>query len=373
MGEAEQASPPSVRPPAGRASESSGDDASPVGTPRSATKNKLSDANITREVLSVQLPPAQSIELAPSTALRFEERLAAPFIQKSLSNETREAYRRGIRDFFAQVGGLHPTHITPDHVLGYRDRLVRDKRRPATVAAKLSVVRSFFAYLQAAGVVSVNPASTKLVPPPAVTSVHAGRALTPKEARHLLAAPDKAKPEGARDYARLLVMLRLSLRVSEVCGLRRSSIIASQGRWILKCKVKGGRDEVWPLPADIKEAIDKYLRLDFRRRQSLHSDGPDAPLFQPHSNYRTLVFDKALSPRHVQRIVARWGQFSGVGKVTPHDLRRTVVTELLNRGHSYREVQMVTKHKDPKTVMRYDRARENLENSPVNTLNYDAD
>jgi integrase len=169
----------------------------------------------------------------------------------------------------------------------------------------------------------------------------------------------------------LLVMLRLSLRLSEVCSLRRSSITATQGRWVLKCKVKGGREEVWPLPADVKEAIDDYLRLDRHRRRALHSDGPDAPLFQPHSNYRTLVFDKALSPRHVQRIVAHWGKFSGVGKVTPHDLRRTVVTELLNRGHSYREVQMVTKHRDPKTVMRYDHARENLDNNPINSFNYE--
>nr|QEO74815.1 phage integrase family protein [uncultured bacterium] len=333
----------------------------------------MSDVAITPEILSTRRPPSQDVERGPSTAPRFEERLAAPFIQKSLSEETREAYRRGIRDFFAQIGGLHPAQVTPKHVIGYRDRLVRDKRRPATVTQKLSVVRSFFTYLQAAGVVALNPASTKLVPPPAVPSGQAGRALTPKEARHLLAAPDKTKSEGARDYALLLVMLRLSLRLSEVCSLRRSSITANQGRWVLKCKVKGGREEVWPLPLDIKEAIDEYLRLDYNRRRALHSDGPDAPLFQPHSNYRTLVFDKALSPRHVQRIVAKWGKFSGVGKVTPHDLRRTVVTELLNRGHSYREVQMVTKHRDPKTVMRYDRARDNLENNPVNTFTYDLD
>ena len=59
--------------------------------------------------------------------------------------------------------------------------------------------------------------------------------------------------------------------------------------------------------------------------------------------------------------------------MTPHDLRRTVVTKLLNDGRSYQEVQMVTKHKDHKTIMRYDHARENLDNSPVNTLTWDAD
>jgi len=317
--------------------------------------------------------PARPETPALAGRARFEERMAAPFILKSLSAETRESYRRGIQEFFRYAGWPHPTQVTKEHVLRYRDRLIRDGRRPATVAQKLSVVRSFFSYLQAAGEVTLNPASAKLVPPPPVPAQQAGRALTPKEVRHLLASPDKTKSEGARDYAILLVMLRLSLRLSEVCSLRRSSITATQGRWVLKCKVKGGREEVWPLPADVKEAIDDYLRLDHKRRRALHSDGHDAPLFQPHSNYRTLVFDKALSPRHVQRIVTHWGKFSGVGKVTPHDLRRTVVTELLNRGHSYREVQMVTKHRDPKTVMRYDHARENLENNPVNTFNYDLD
>ena len=329
----------------------------------------MSDSQVNAEIL----PPTATRPGPPAVAgqTRFDERMAAPFILKSLSAETRESYRRGIQEFFRHAGWPHPTQVTPEHVLRYRDRLVRDKRRPATIAQKLSVVRSFFSYLQAAGVVTLNPASAKLVPPPPVPAQQAGRALTPKEVRHLLASPDKTKPEGGRDYAMLLVMLRLSLRLSEVCSLRRSSITATQGRWVLKCKVKGGREEVWPLPADVKEAIDDYLRLDRKRRRTLHSDGHDAPLFQPHSNYRTLVFDKALSPRHVQRIVARWGRFAGVGKVTPHDLRRTVVTELLNRGHSYREVQMVTKHRDPKTVMKYDHARENLENNPVNTFSYE--
>lgn len=331
----------------------------------------MSDTRVSVELLNQQPASAGRAESNSAGALRFEERLASPFILKSISTETRESYRRGINEFFLHVGFLHPTEITPAHVLSYRDRLINNKRRPATVAQKLSVIRSFFSYLQAAGKVEINPASTKLVPPPPVPEQQTGRALMPKEVRHLLAAPDRAKPEGARDYALLLVMLRLSLRLSEVCSLRRSSITMNQGRWIIKCKVKGGREEIWPLPADVKEAIDNYLRLDYKRRQSLHSDGPDAPLFQPHSNYRTLEFDKALSPRHVQRIVAKWGKFSDVGKVTPHDLRRTVVTELLNRGHSYREVQMVTKHKDPKTVMRYDHARDNLDNNPINTFGYE--
>jgi len=81
----------------------------------------------------------------------------------------------------------------------------------------------------------------------------------------------------------MLVMLRLSLLVSELCSLRASSVKWSHGRWTLRCKVKGEREEVWPLPKEVKEAMDSYLRLD-RRREIAHSDEEDAPLFQPHTS-----------------------------------------------------------------------------------------
>ncbi|MBA3765468.1 MAG: tyrosine-type recombinase/integrase [Acidobacteria bacterium] len=169
----------------------------------------------------------------------------------------------------------------------------------------------------------------------------------------------------------MMVMLRLSLPLAEVNLLQISSIKGSHGRWILRCKIKGGKEETWPLPKDVKQAIDEYLKLDGPRRRTLRSDGDQAYIFQPLINYRTLVFDKPLSPRMIQKIVAHWGEFTGVGRVTPHDLRRTVVMKFLNDGRTYREVQMVTKHKDPKTIMRYDHARENLDSTPVNTLTYD--
>jgi integrase/recombinase XerD len=228
----------------------------------------------------------------------------------------------------------------------------------ATVSFKLSVIRSFFEYLKAAGGVPLNPASTKLVPPPELPTEPSGRALTAKEVRYLLSGPDREKAEGARDYALMLVMLRLSLRVAEVCALRASSMKWSHGRWTLRCKIKGGREEVWPLPKDVKQAIDDYTKLDAKRRATLHSDGEAAHLFQPHTNYRTLQFDKGLSPRMVQKIVKRWASFRGIGDVSPHDLRRTAITHAFDSGLTYRQVQMMSKHKDPKTVMRYDHGRE---------------
>ena len=301
---------------------------------------------------------------------RFDPRSATPFVNRSVSEETRRAYRRAVADFFQFLGGKHPTEVAPADVLAWRDHLRHSRKRAATVSFKLSVIRSFFEYLKAGGVIPLNPASTKLVPPPESPTEPSGRALTSKEVRHLLTGPDREKSEGARDYALMLVMLRLSMRVAEVCSLRASSIKWSHGRWTLRCKIKGGREEVWPLPKDVKQAIDEYLKLDAERRRTLHSD-EDAYLFQPHSNYRTLVFDKALSTRMVQNIVAKWGRFTGVGDVSPHDLRRTAITRALEMGQTYRQVQMMSKHKDPKTVMRYDHGRENLDQNAVNFINYE--
>ena len=302
---------------------------------------------------------------------RFDQRLAQPFINKSVSEETRRAYRRAVSDFFQFVEGRHPTEIIPDDVLRWRDHLRAGRRRASTVAFKLSVVRAFFEYLKAGGVVPLNPASTKLVAVPEVPSEPSGRALTSKEVRYLLSGPDRSRPEGARDYALMLTMLRLGLRVSEVCSLRASSLKWSHGRWVVRCKVKGGRERTLPFPQEVKQAVDEYLKLDAKRRANLHSGGPGAFLFQPHTNYRTLEFDKGLSPRTAWNIVARWASYGGVGKLSPHDLRRTAITKALDQGLSYRQVQMMSGHRDPKTVMRYDHGRENLEQNAVNFISYE--
>ena len=112
-------------------------------------------------------------------------------------------------------------------------------RKASTVSLKLSVLRSFFEYLRAYGHVALNPASTRLVPPPPVAEGLAGRALVSKEARYPFAGPDRSKADGARDYAIILIMARMSLRVGEVASLKTSSITWSHGRSIIKFKVKG--------------------------------------------------------------------------------------------------------------------------------------
>ncbi|HEY9402622.1 MAG TPA: tyrosine-type recombinase/integrase [Pyrinomonadaceae bacterium] len=301
---------------------------------------------------------------------QIDLRVTSAFCERSVSEETRRAYRRVVKEFFRFTALRHPEEITPVDVQRWRDQLIAQKKSSSTVAFKLSIVRSLFDYLQVGGYVSRNPALSKLVPPPAVPEDLRGRALTAREVRYVLSGPDREKADGARDYALLLLMLRTSIRVSEACGLRLSQLKWSHGRWVIKFKVKGGRERTQPVPAEVKKAIDEYLRLDRTRRGLQHSDGAEQFIFQPHTNYRTLEFNKALSATMAWYIVRKWGKFSGVGKLSPHDLRRTAITRALDQGLSYRQVQMMSGHKDPKTVMRYDHGRENLELNAANFLDY---
>jgi site-specific recombinase XerD len=301
----------------------------------------------------------------------FNPRTASPFVNKSISPETRRLYHRVIREFFAFVGYKHETLINAEDILRWRDDLISKGRKPSTVSLKLSIIRSFFEYLRAYGYVTLNPASTRLVPPPPIQEGLVGRALVSKEARHLFASPDRTKPEGARDYAIMLIMGRMSLRVGEVASLKSSSITWSHGRSIIKFKVKGGRERTLPLPTDVKTAVDEYLKLDRQRRKILNTGGPDAWLFQPHTNARTLVYNKPISTRMIGKIVKKYAEFAGLGDLSPHDLRRTAITRALDLGESIREVQMMSGHKDIRSLMKYDHGRENLEKNPINRLHYD--
>lgn len=296
------------------------------------------------------------------------------FLNRSTSENTREAYQRAILEFH-RFTGKHLLTINEREVLAWRDSLIWDKQSNQTVALKLSALRSFFAYLQKTDpeLVPYNPADPELVPPPKLPNVLKGRALTNNEVRHLLYGPDRSKPEGARDYALMLVMLRLALRVSEVSVMKKSSIMWKNGRWTLILKVKGGAEEVWPLPPDVKRAIDDYLQLDEPRRSLwLENRTEDQFIFQPLVSYRTGAHNRGLTRQMIANIVRKWASYTGLkGTVTPHDLRRTAITRTLNQGRTYREVQMMSKHKDPKTVMRYDYERDNMERNPVNTLDYE--
>lgn len=305
-----------------------------------------------------------------------DEALTRSFILKSPSEETRRTYRNTLKEFvryceLRRNKEVKFFDITFEDVIDWRDFLIREGKRPHTVSTKLAIIRSLFEYGRAFGLFERNPASAKLVPPPKKPKHSPGRALTPKEVMSLLSWFRLESLLGARDHALMLVMLRLSLRVSEVCNLKVSDIKWTSGRWVVVVRLKGGREEIRPLPKDVKKAIDNYLNLDRDNRKTMKTNGEDAYLFQADPNKRWFGENNPLSTRHVWHLVKKYSKLVGIGDVSPHDLRRTAITQAFKQKVPIRNIQRMSGHQDLNTLRLYDLDRENLEDNAINELSYE--
>ncbi|HZS45134.1 MAG TPA: tyrosine-type recombinase/integrase [Blastocatellia bacterium] len=286
---------------------------------------------------------------------RFDSRLVTAFCDRSRSESTRRNYRQVIEEFFDYMNHSHPALLSSTDVSQWRDRLVEAGKRPATVTLKLAVIRSFYEYLKIGGIVVTNPAAAELVRPPKAQSTKQRRTLSSRDIFNLLAGPDRNSAEGARDYALLQIIWKLSLRLDEVSALRVSSIFRNEPTWALMINARNGRNRIITLPDDIKSAIDNYLILDEerRRRPGVRSNGQDAFLFQPICNYRTLEFNRPLTTRMIRYIVKRWTEYAGLEHASPRDARRTFIVSALERGLSCSEIKALGGWKSSKTLARY--------------------
>jgi site-specific recombinase XerD len=161
-----------------------------------------------------QLINSRKASLASETR-RFDARSAQAFVYKFNSPETRKAYARAISDFFESLKWPHQSEIKREHVIAYREQLVRLNRRPRTIAQRLAALRSYFDYLVAEGSIERNPAATKLVEPPRISRVPAGRALSKKQALNLLAGLDRT--------------WRSAFRRSALCAPLQSGLVLTGG------------------------------------------------------------------------------------------------------------------------------------------------
>ncbi len=306
------------------------------------------------------------------------------FLRKSNSEATRRAYRATLTMFQDFLSARRKTILetTPADVMAFRDDLLKGPRprKPASVALRLSVLRSFFGYLHLAGLVSINPADARLVAPPTLPEGISTMALTPRQVRMLLAGPDRKTVAGARDLVILTLMARLALRAAEVVSIKQKDILKVGTRtpgdqpfsWIVRVTVKGGRERRLPLPDDVKAAIDHYLRMDAETRKITRSNTPDSALIQRVGMGRT-IGGTPLTTRALWNIVRKYGKYAGIDDLHPHTFRHTAITRALDLGLSYRDVQMMSGHRSIETVHRYDAHRDDISRNAINKLTYDDD
>jgi integrase/recombinase XerC len=214
--------------------------------------------------------------------------------------------------------------------------------RRSTIARRLSAVRSLFHFIEREGFSWGNPAADISTPKQGkYIPVH----LPVDEMFRLLEGPDREKPLGLRDLAILEVLYSCGIRVSELSGLNLSSIDFEQR--LVRVVGKGNKERIVPIGRKALRAIESYLEATRPLRQEAEKGVQHPPLF---INFR----GGRISTRSIGRIVKRYANECGlVTEVTPHSLRHTFATHLLDGGADLRSVQELLGHVSLSTTQKY--------------------
>jgi integrase/recombinase XerC len=229
------------------------------------------------------------------------------------------------------------------------------KNRKSSIARKISTLRSFYKYLIRDQVIPSNPA--KGVSTPKVEKT-LPTTLTVDEAFRLMESPrtisekssEGSMERGLRDRAILELLYSSGLRVSELVGLNSNQLDLDLG--IVKVMGKGRKERIVPVGAKAIEALVAYLKergILGGLRSGGRASGPerDEPIFVNSLGGR-------LTARSVGRLMKRYSRHSGIfRKVSPHSLRHTFATHLLDAGADIREIQEMLGHSSLSTTQRY--------------------
>ncbi|MDE2181285.1 MAG: tyrosine recombinase XerC, partial [candidate division NC10 bacterium] len=213
----------------------------------------------------------------------------------------------------------------------------------SSIARKLATLRSFFRYLCREGVVAANPA--KLVSTPKLPKRLPAH-LTVDEMDRLLASPGEQDPPGARDLAILELFYASGIRLSELTGLDVRDVDIREG--LIRVMGKGGKERIVPVGSKATAALRRYLD---RRNDLIQESKRGAP--EPVALFLNRQGGR-LSPRSTARVVLKYLNKSGVGpKITPHGLRHSYATHLLQAGADLRAIQELLGHSRLSTTQRY--------------------
>ncbi len=258
-------------------------------------------------------------------------------IERNASIHTLDNYRRDIRGFLQFVDESSPADIKPNKVRYWLAQFHNENYSKPTRARKLSALKSFFRYLVREGYMESNPAA-------GIASPKKGKKLPQfldkKKITILLDAPSQDNLLGLRDRAIMETLYSGGIRVGELVQLDNNDIdlIAEA----LKVKGKGKKERIVPVGKPAVNAIKKYL--DER--------GPAAD-----RNDRAVFLNRAkkrLSTRQVQRIIKKYMKMASLpGHITPHALRHSFATHMLDNGADLRAVQELLGHKSIATTQIY--------------------
>ncbi len=285
--------------------------------------------------------------LQMENAIRDFER----FIEiKNFSRHTQKNYISDLRQFLAflkeigveaEQGGR--VHIEPDVIRTFLGNLYRRKVKKVTVMRKIASLRAFFKFLFREGRIPFNPAEMVQAPR---AEKHIPTVLPLEEMHALLETDFSGDFYGSRDRAILELLYSSGIRVNELSQLNMDDIDFGQG--LIKVRGKGKKERIVPVGDPAMLALKKYIenRREMVKKESFMQD-PEFPVFLGKKGTR-------LTTRSVGRIVDKYILKSGVNKkISPHTLRHTFATHLMEGGADLRVIQELLGHESLSTTQRY--------------------
>ena len=264
-------------------------------------------------------------------------------IQKNYSPHTVLSYETDLTAFlqFLDTEGIREfSQVRKDHLRLFVGMLMDDGFQPRSVARKIAALRSFFKYLKRQEIISSNPAVLLVTPR---LPKHLPQFLDEHAMDQVLHLPDCTTDEGKRDSAILELLYGTGIRVGELVALSIGDYSGAQGS--MKVKGKGSKERIVPVGTKAADALACYLRTRTDAQAGRTNRG--VPMFVARNAQR-------IYPQAVRRIVKKYvGAVSEIQKKSPHMLRHSFATHLLNRGADLQAVKELLGHESLSTTQVY--------------------
>jgi integrase/recombinase XerC len=266
-------------------------------------------------------------------------------VERNAAELTIKSYREDLIALDEYLGQAYqrpadPAEITPLDLRGYVSAMHEAGYAKTSISRRLASLRTFFKFAQREGIAQNNPAKPLRNPRPDRKLPHF---LSGDEIGQLLDAPPGNDPMGLRDRAILEVTYSAGLRVSEVVGMNAGDLDLVEA--IVRVRGKGRKERLAPLGSYAIAAVRRWLKV--QKLSPREKGGALAPIF-------TNKFGRRLTTRSVARMLEKYLKITGLDqRTTPHTLRHSFATHLLDRGADIRSVQELLGHKSLVTTQIY--------------------
>lgn len=295
------------------------------------------------------LPRASQVSGQVSRPGQIEKFLDSTWAERGLSDNSIASYRRDLVALAAwlEARGLAPAQAGREDLLQFLAESMAAGKSPRSVSRYVSSFRQFYRWLVREAVIGEDPTLLIESPKP---GRGLPKALNETQVESLLEAPDTSQPLGVRDRTMLELMYATGLRVSELTGLKHSNISLTQG--VVRVIGKGRKERLVPMGAEAQNWLGTYLE---EARPALMKGGRTDALFVTSRK-------SGLTRQAFWYMIKRYAKLAGIEKeISPHMLRHSFATHLLNHGADLRVVQLLLGHSDLSTTQIYTHiAREGL-------------